>query len=263
MLARRPKMSGEIQTGGGVGLPTRVIVSLRAGFVLALANIVCVAILGWAWVHAKSPAKEISVTGSARKKIESDLIVWRTDVVVRNENLVKAYEELNQGVEKTLAFLKTQGVDHSEITVQSISTSKHMQKNEKGVDTDKISSYELTQIIEVTSGRVREVASVERTITRLIKEGILLDSHRPLYFYTKLADLKVAMLAEATKDAAARAQQIASNSGATLGTVREARMGVMQINAQHSDEASASGVNDTGSFVKEITAVVSARFALE
>ena len=91
----------------------------------------------------------------------------------------------------------------------------------------------------------------------------MIESAAPSYIYTKLADLKIAMLADATKDATTRAQQIAGNSGSKLGPILDARMGVMQINPAHSYETSDSGRNDTSSFEKEITAVVSARFALE
>jgi hypothetical protein len=51
----------------------------------------------------------------------------------------------------------------------------------------------------------------------LIKEDVLLDSQPPKYLYTKLADLKMALLAEAAADATTRAQQIAGNSGSKLG----------------------------------------------
>ena len=91
----------------------------------------------------------------------------------------------------------------------------------------------------------------------------MLESEPPRYLYTKLADLKIEMLAEATRDATARARQIADNSGAKLGAIREARMGVMQINPVHSTAVSDSGNNDTSSLQKEITAVVTARFALD
>lgn len=40
-------------------------------------------------------------------------------------------------------------------------------------------------------------------------------------------------------------------------------MGVMQINPLHSTDVSHSGNNDTSSLEKEITAVVSAKFAVE
>jgi uncharacterized protein len=91
----------------------------------------------------------------------------------------------------------------------------------------------------------------------------MLESDPPQYLYTKLADLKIEMLAEATKDASTRAKQIAENSGCKLGAVRDARMGVMQINPLHSTSVSDAGNNDTTSMEKEITAVVSGRFELD
>jgi hypothetical protein len=91
------------------------------------------------------------------------------------------------------------------------------------------------------------VAAASRKITELIQEGVVVESSAPTYIYTKLADLKIEMLAEATKDATARARQIAENSGARLGAIREARMGVMQINPVHSTAVSDSGNNDTSS----------------
>jgi hypothetical protein len=109
---------------------------------------------------------------------------------------------------------------------------------------------------------VLKVANVARTITSLIQQGVLVESLPPKYLYTKLADLKIAMLADATKDATARAQQVAINSGAQLGSIQDARMGVMQITPVHSNDVSDSGNNDTSSRVKEITAVVTARFSL-
>jgi uncharacterized protein len=245
-----------------VPLPARVVVSLRAGAVLALANIVCVLIFSWSWVHVKADPKSISVTGSARKAIESDLIVWSARVSASDPDLKAAYDSLDASLQKTLAYLKAQGIPTGEITVASIQTSKHHERDGQGHETEKIASYELAQDVEVTSSDVGRVADTARTVTGLIKDGVLLESYPPRYLYTKMADLKITMLAEATRDATTRAQQIAGNSGSTLGAIIDARMGVMQINAIHSDDVSGSGVNDTSSKQKEITAVVSARFGL-
>jgi uncharacterized protein len=246
-----------------VNLPAKVVVSLRAGFVLALANILCVGILSWAWIRAKAAPKEISVTGSAKKAIQSDLIVWRARIVTSNASLAAGYDELKVAADKTLAFLKKEGVLDGEMIVSSITPKKHFLKDEKGNNSDKVSSFELTQTVEISSRKVKHVADVARRITALIKDGVMLESESPSFLYTKMSDLKIEMLAEATRDARIRAQQIASNSGARLGAVREARMGVMQINAIHTDEVTSYGVNDTSSYDKEITAVVSAKFFLE
>jgi uncharacterized protein len=246
-----------------VALPARVIVSLRAGAVLAVANVVCVIIFSWAWTKVRSEPKTIQVTGSARKAIVSDLIDWTAKVSAIDPDLTKAYDALKTASDKALAYLRAQGIGDSQIKVSSISTSKRRGRDEKGNETEKIIAYELWQNIEVTSTDVTRVSEAARNITGLIKDGVVVESNAPSYIYTKLADLKIAMLAEATKDATTRAQQIAGNSGAHLGSIVDAHMGVMQINPIHSYETSGEGRNDTSSLEKEITAVVSARFSLE
>ena len=70
------------------------------------------------------------------------------------------------------------------------------------------------------------------------------------------------MMAEATKDARARADQIAIQGGRKIRGLRNARMGVIQINPVHSTATSWEGNNDTSSVDKTITATVSASFDL-
>ncbi|WP_420795975.1 SIMPL domain-containing protein [Desulforamulus profundi] len=97
----------------------------------------------------------------------------------------------------------------------------------------------------------------------LIEQGVVFESQPPQYFYTKLNDLKVNMLAEATKDAKLRAEKMASSTGSRIGSQRSAKMGVFQITAVNSNEISDYGINDTSSIEKEITAVVNVEFSVK
>jgi uncharacterized protein len=83
----------------------------------------------------------------------------------------------------------------------------------------------------------------------------------PMYFYTKIADLKIDMLALATKDARNRAGKIAENAGSKLGELKSAKMGVFQITPINSNEVSDYGINDTSSIEKEIMSVVNCVFS--
>lgn len=246
-----------------VETPSRVVVTLKAGMMFAVANVVCVLIFSWAWLHVKAEPKNISVTGSAKKAIVSDLIIWSSQLSVQDADMVKAYDQLKISLDKTRAYLKHQGIGDDQVYVSSISTSRNMKRDEKGNQTDVVSSYTLRQGLTVTSSEVRKVGDVARQATSLIKEGVMLESDAPEYLYTKLADLKVEMLAAATQDASNRARQIAVNSGSSLGDVVEARMGVLQINPIHGTDVSGGGNNDTTSYEKEITGVVSAKFRIE
>ncbi len=83
------------------------------------------------------------------------------------------------------------------------------------------------------------------------------------WIHTKLSELKINMLADATKDATTRAEQIVNNAHGRLGKLVEARMGVMQINPKGVSATSAEGNNDTSSYEKEITAIVIVKFEVK
>ena len=51
----------------------------------------------------------------------------------------------------------------------------------------------------------------------------------PAYLFTRLGDIRPAMLAQATKSARALAQQFATDSNSHLGAIRRASEGVFQV----------------------------------
>lgn len=105
---------------------------------------------------------------------------------------------------------------------------------------------------------MNKVENISREVSELINSGIEFSSDPPQYYYTKLAELKIEMIADATKDAKVRAQRIADNAGSGLGTLKKADLGVFQIVAQNSAEEYAPG----GSFntsSKRKTATITVR----
>jgi uncharacterized protein len=255
----------------------RMIVSLQVGgFFFALANIICVAILAWTYMHIKLEPKTLEVKGSAKRAIQSDLISWSGSLVARDADLIKAYDKLKADSDRVAAFIKSKGVPESEITFSSIQTAKIFAKDiipqtaQAGqpappplvIESHRIEEYVLTQSVTVESKNMEKVPEVSRSITSLIKDGVEIESDAPRYLYTKLAELKIDMLAEASKDATTRASQVVNNANGHLGKLVEAKMGVMQINPKGSSATSAEGINDTSSFEKEITAIVTVRFEL-
>lgn len=258
--------------------PKKVIVTLRAGGVFfAIANVVCVSIIAWSYMSVHLEPKTLGVTGSARKAIVSDLVTWSGTITANDPELIKAYDALKASSEKARAFIVANGIAESNITFSAITTSRRYKKellqaakSEDGsvvskpvpavVTTDKVEMYTLTQTISISSTDMTRVPAVSRSITSLIKDGVEIDSEAPHYLYTKLSELKVNMLAEATKDATTRAEQIVNNANGRLGKLVEARMGVMQINPKGVSATSAEGINDTSSYEKEITAIVSVKF---
>ncbi|HTV48906.1 MAG TPA: SIMPL domain-containing protein [Phycisphaerae bacterium] len=254
-------MDGENKPG--INLPARVTVTLRAGALIALANVICAALIIFAYLQVHAPQKSISVVGYAQKDIASDLIIWSATITGDNASQVQAYTQLQAGMNATLAYLHSHGISDEKIQISSIDTTANFKRDAHGNQTDQISSWTLSQTITVTSQDVQKVADVSRQITDLIKSGVQITSNDPQFIYTKLADLKLVMLAMATADARARANQIASNSGGALGRIIDANMGVFQVNPLYSTDVSSEGNNDTTSYQKTIMAVVHADFSLQ
>jgi uncharacterized protein len=204
------------------------------------------------------------VTGSAKRRIKSDLIVWKATVQSRSPELASAYKTLSVDVPKVTNFVREQGIDPKQITVSAVRTTELHPHDKDGRElTETTAAYSMEQTIDVTSDDIDKVTRASNEATRLIEQGIYIDSEPPRYLYTKLAELKIQMLAEASRDARVRAEQIAVNTGSKISSLQSAKMGVMQINAANESDVSAEGTNDTSSIEKDVMAIVTATFGVD
>ena len=235
----------------------------NAGVALAIGLVISSLIFGWFFAKSKKGDEAIAVTGSARKRIKSDLVVWSAGVTYQAPKLADAYRSLSESVPRVRQYLVSKGIPEEQITVSSISTTPLRKTDENGQDSSEITGYSLRQNLEVRSNDVDKIAQIAREATELINQDILIESNAPQYFYTKLGDLKIEMLGEAARDAKTRAEKIASSTGNNIGAVRSARMGVMQITAADSTEVSDMGISDTSTIDKDITAVVNISFSVD
>ncbi|PWT88231.1 MAG: SIMPL domain-containing protein [Blastocatellia bacterium] len=237
--------------------------TITAAVILAAALVVATAIGGWFFVKGKRGDETITVTGSAKERITSDLVIWRAGVSYQSATLAEAYRSLSESVPKVKSYLINKGIPEKEITISAISSQTLHGRTSDGAETSEITGYSLKQELEVRSNDVQKIAKIAREATELINQGILIESQPPEYHYTKLGDLKIKMLAAAAKDAQERAQRIAESTNSKVGSVRNARMGVLQITPADSNEVSDSGMNDTSALEKDITAVVNIGFAVD
>jgi hypothetical protein len=207
--------------------------------IVALAIVLTAVILANAFRQRNRGADTIAVTGLGSKDFVSDLIVWKGSFLRRNVVLKDAYAELDQDRESISKYLISKGIKTENIIFSAVDIEKEFQDilDANGNKTRSVfSGYKLLQYVQIESGEVDRVEGISRQVTELINSGIEFYSTEPQYYYTKLAELKVEMIAAATKDAANRAKKIADNAGAGVGRLKKADMGVFQIVAQNSSE---------------------------
>lgn len=206
--------------------------------IFSIAIVLAAYFLGNAYVKRAQPLGIINVTGSGSSDFTSDLIVWEGAFNRFNTDLQKAYEGLNTDKGIVKAYLVGKGIDPANIIFNSVQTQERQENQyQNGNYTGSIFiGYDLVQSVKIESNNVELVENVSREITELLNKGVQFNSTPPRYYYTKLADLKIEMISQATEDAKLRAEKIASNSGGELGSLKSAEMGVFQIIGQNSGE---------------------------
>lgn len=205
----------------------------------------------------------IYVKGYAERPITSDRASWRGQVTQRQPLLADAYRKLEIDRARVLAVLATGGFPAEQVDVDPVEIEAVYAKDEKGNRTNTIESYAVRQRLAVWSPDVQRVATLARAVSPLIGDGIEIAAEPPTYLYTKLDDLKLAMLSDASANARDRATRMVEGTGSRLGPVRSASQGVFQITPAFSTEVSGGGENDTTSIGKLIKAVVTVEFAIE
>jgi hypothetical protein len=207
--------------------------------------------------------RTLDVTGSARRGITSDLALWSIRVGGEGKTLEEAFQKMSASGEKIREFLSQKGFAADAVKPGPIRTETHYRKDEKGNATRDITSYELTRDFDVRTPDVRLVEKSAGEVTELIKTGAHLISMSPEFIYTKLADMKIEMIGEATRNARERAEKIATGSGCRIGAVKDARAGVLQITRPWSTEVTSGGSNDTSSIDKDVSSVVHLTLVIE
>lgn len=203
----------------------------------------------------------VTVTGSAKQRIVSDYAVWDASITAQSDSAATAADELAAWTGKVRSFLLANGIRAGELSVQPVST-QTVTPPSSGY-TNKVGGYQLTRNFEVRSDRVPAVADVAEASSKLLAQGIPLSAQPLQYVFTKLASLRPALLAAATRDAQQRARVLVGATGAKLGGIRAVNVGVFQVTSPNSTEVSDYGVYDTSTLRKDVTAVVNVTFALD
>lgn len=242
-----------------------VIIALIAG----ISAIICISIMSGSLVSYKkiSGSGGLTATGSANCDFEADLIVWRGSFTASGQTTQEAYSIIKRDAELIKKYLLENGVTEDEMIFGSISISQRWRSeyNENGYEIDRIlEGYDLYQQISVTSTDIDKVDNISRDVTKLIEANVEFTSDSPEYYYTKLDELKLQLIEEATQNAKDRIDIMSAGSGGRVGKLLDANLGVFQITAQNtSSEYSYGGAFDTTSRYKTASITVKLNYAVE
>ncbi len=250
---------------------TKFIGNIIVALILGIAIVVSCFIGVKGLADFKQKKYSIDIKGYAKQQITSDLIVWSGVYDVQAVNPKDGYSLIEADKEKVKKYLMAKGFKEDDLIFSSISIKENHVLNEYGGYTNEIKDYTLIQTVTISSSEIDKVTQVSRNATELLNEGVQFQSYSPEYHYTKLEELKVSMLAEATQDATKRAQLIAENAGSKLGQLTNGKLSSIKVaplysvpNEYYYDYGYGGYVdNDTVSLEKEITLTVSCSFEID
>lgn len=204
-----------------------------AALILALGVALGGLFVGFGFARGRAEDRFVEVKGLSEKPVKATLALWPLRFVVSANSLAEAQASASAATNEVLAFFKRQGIDPSAAELQNLqvtdSETEMYRQDRSGP------RFVITQTVMVRSADVDTIIRASQRVSELVGAGIVLSSSGefggagPTYLFTGLNELKPSMIAEATANARAAAEQFARDSGASLGGIKQANQGVFVI----------------------------------
>jgi uncharacterized protein len=216
----------------------------------------------------RSDLRTVTVKGLVEREVKSDQAIWRLDLTRASNDIRDAQGKISSDRDAVVTFLQKQGFKGGEIAREPTRTiDKLAREFPQPQGADRLRYIVATSLVVKTSN-VDLVSSALGATEALLKSGILLDGGRegavanPRYLVSKFNELRPQLLAEATKNARATAQQFAADAGAQIGKIRSANQGMIQIFGEDGNDESGP-FSPTSTLVKRIRVVSTFVFDLQ
>ena len=171
--------------------------------------------------------RQVTVKGLAEREVPADKVTWSIGTKVTGNDLPLLYESINLQTDKVKRFLKQNGLDEKEITVNPPSISD-LEAREWG-ENNKNFRYIISTTITVATNKVEQVNKAIFRQAELLKQGVAIENSNAQYEYASFQQMKPEMMAEAIKNAQKTAEQFAEASHARLGDIQTAGQGQFEI----------------------------------
>jgi hypothetical protein len=215
----------------------------------------------------RSDSRVVTVKGLVEREVKADQAVWTLGLRRASETLPDAHARISADRDAAVAFLKKQGFPDAEIERQPTRTVDMAREYGQPQASDRF-RYVVTTSVVVMTANVDLVRTALGSTEELLKSGVVLDGEReggaanPRYIVSKFNDLRPQLLADATRNARATAQQFAADSGAQVGSIRSANQGSIQIFGLDGGDESAP-FSATSTPMKRIRVVSTFEFELK
>lgn len=198
------------------------------GGLLAVGMMVGGALIGQGVVNARVGDRSVTVRGLSEKDVKADLAVLPIRFTASGDVLSEVQARIDADLATTRAFLTAQGYPADAIDLGRLEVAD-TRSREYASQTGG-PRFILAQTLIVRTQDVDRVQGTTRQLNELVRQGVVLQDYQgPSYLFTRLNEVRPAMIAEATASARTGAEQFAKDSRTALGPIKSAGQGSFQI----------------------------------
>jgi hypothetical protein len=219
-------------------------------------------LIGRGFARGRSAEPYVEVKGLAEQEVVANLALWPLRFVATGNDLKATQAEISRESQEVFAFLRRQQIDTAGVQLQGLEVSDAFANRFQPERTGP--RYVIQQTLIVRSADPHAVLAASQRVSELVAAGVVLSSSGefgvggPTFVFTGLNQLKPKMIAAATANARAAADQFARDSRTSLGGIRLANQGVFVILPR--DQA--SGVSEESQLHKTVRVVSTVQYFL-
>lgn len=237
-------------------------VPLVAASTILVVGACAVALYGGKVVYdIKIAGDTIEVTGSAREAVVADQGRWIINLEAKTgvNDQQAGFNTLDGAVAKITAYLENEGFAEYETPAGTSFPNFTYPQYGEPIQT----GYTVSRSVIVRGSDVEKLSALANNVEPLVGTGYSVGTGALELTYSKLPEARVRLLSSAIKDAEDRAKAIAQDSGRTVGSIKNASSGVVQVLPEGGIEVSDYGSYDTQSLHKEVMVTVRATFSIQ
>lgn len=230
---------------------------------IALAGI----FVGLGVAQVRTSDRFVTVKGVSEREVRADVAIWPLHVIGADNDLSAAQSKMTRSLAGVKQFLARHSIDTTEVELTGFGVSDAQAQQYGGNPPP--NRFIVRQTLVVRSSQPDRVKAASERIGELAAIGVVVSSGAggeyggqgagPTFLFSKLNDLKPAMIAEATARAREAAEQFARDSRSGVGSIRKANQGVFEIVGR--DQA--PGIMSEGQIAKTVRVVSTIEYFLK
>lgn len=238
------------------------------GLLLAIGMASAAFILGVQAKRAVAGQQSITVKGLAEKPIKADSAEWQINVGVTADNQADALALVAQERKVVEDFLLKQGFAAENITSDVESLAPHYEEIFiKDTPRQVQKGFDAYQNVRVTSKDLAKITAANKAFLQLRADNHPVSAQPPEFLVSDLETVKMSLIADATKNARARATEFVKQDGVKVGVMKSASQGafyILPVGKSNDDtDNSYGGVNDKSTINKTARVVVTIVYNIE